>query len=62
VFRWRTRILIWAAVVLGLPLLTRMLHGFADLLESRGAPVVLHRGLRHAGGGVDSLRSTLRRR
>jgi len=55
-------LLIWAAVVVGLPVVTRLLHGFADVLESRGAPVALHRGLRQAGGGVDSLRSTLRRR
>ena len=59
--RWRTRLLMWGAVVVGLPVLARALHEIADLLEDRGAPPLVHRGLHHAGGGVESLRSTLRR-
>jgi hypothetical protein len=45
-----------------LPVLARILHDVADLLEGRGAPPLVHRGLHHAGGGVEAVRSTLRRR
>ncbi len=52
--------LIWVGVAIGLPLIARALHEIADALENRGAPPVVHHGLRQAGGGVDYLRSTLR--
>jgi len=50
----------WAAIVVGLPLIARVLHQLADSLETRGAPAPVARGLRQAGGGVEQLRSTLR--
>jgi hypothetical protein len=57
----RRRLILWVAIVLGLPLLARLFHGMADLVEGRGGPGGAARGLRRAGREAERLQGALQR-
>jgi hypothetical protein len=58
----RRRLILWAAIVLGLPLAARMLHGMADLIEGRSGPGRAAERLRWAGVEAERLRGALQGR
>lgn len=61
-FRLRRRLIKWAVLALGLPLAVRVLHGAADLLESRQGPTQSVLNLRRAGGAVEAVQDRVRGR
>jgi hypothetical protein len=61
VFRFRRRLIAWALLAIGVPLLAEGLHLAADHLEARRGGTPTARGLRFAGHLADSLRRPRRR-
>jgi hypothetical protein len=56
VFRIRRRLIAWALLVIGLPLLAQGLYWVADTLEARHGITPAARRLRQAGRAADGLR------
>jgi hypothetical protein len=56
VFRIRRRLIVWALLVMGLPLLAQGLYWAADTLEARRGVTPAARRLRQAGRAADGLR------
>jgi len=60
VFKIRRRIAMWAAVVVGLPVLARTLHGAAQAIEFRYGTTLATRNLHRAGNAASALQGGLR--
>lgn len=58
----RRRLIIWAAVGLGLPLAARGLHRLAEEVEGRRGPSPATQRLHQAGAVTDRVQQTLNRR
>jgi hypothetical protein len=61
VFRFRRRLIAWAVLVIGVPLLAEGLYRAADSLEARRGATPTARGLRFAGQMADGMRRPRRR-
>jgi hypothetical protein len=60
VFKIRRRIAMWAAVVIGLPVLARALHEVAEAIEFRRGTSPVARNLHRAGNAAAALHGDLR--
>jgi hypothetical protein len=61
VFRFRRRLIAWALLAIGVPLVAEGLHRAADRLEARRGVTPTARGLRLAGHFADGMRRPRRR-
>jgi hypothetical protein len=60
VFKIRRRVAMWAAIVIGLPVLARALHGAAEAIEFRRGTTPVARNLHRAGYAAAALHGNLR--
>lgn len=59
-FKIRRRLAMWAAIVVGLPVLARVLHGAAEAIEFRQGATPVARNLHRAGNAAAALHGDLR--